>query len=161
MTIAKGMGAFMVILAVAGAFLLAGCPKGNVPALSITPFVPAMGDTLTLVLIRETKGHFPAQDGLYAITLSCPPKITPENPTPSQPPDAGIKLGDMVMVNGRGEFRTVLQPTYGPDKYGTVLRLEPGTQLYLEIRGPSFSMSRGLSIGVKQDAPSPGASPPP
>lgn len=150
-----------ISMAVVAATFLAGCPKGNVPALSITPFVPAVGDAVTILLIRETTGHFPARDGLYAISLSRPPEITPENPTPTQPSDAGVKLGDMVLVDGRGEFRTILQPTYGPDKYGTVLRLEPGTQINLEIRGPSFSMTRGLPIGVKQGAPSPGASPHP
>lgn len=137
-----------ISMAVVGATFLAGCPKGNVPALSITPHTPAVGDTLTIVLIRETTGLFSARDGLYTISLSRPPAITPENPTPSQPPDAGVKLGDMVVVNGRGEFRTVLQPTYGPDKYGTVLKPEPGTHLDLEIRGPSFSMTRGLPIAL-------------
>jgi hypothetical protein len=151
-----------LLWALTGALLLAGCPKGSVANLHISPRIPAVGDTLTIVLDRETKGHYPAQDGLYAITISSLLEITPENPTPSQPRDAGIKLGDMVFVNGHGEFQTVLQPAYGPDKYGTVLKLEPGTQLDLSIRGPSFSRGTQLLIGIKQDAPnSPDASPAP
>jgi hypothetical protein len=137
-----------ISMAIAGALLMSGCPKGNVAALSITPRTPAVGDTLTIVLDRQTKGHFPAHDELYAITLSRPPEITPANLPPSQSPDAGFKIGDMVVVNGRGEFQTVLQPIYGPDKYGTVLKLEPGTQLDLEIRGPSLMMRRGLPIAL-------------
>jgi hypothetical protein len=143
-----------ISLAIVGALLLAGCPKGNVAALMLTPYEPIVGDTLTIILEHETKGFFHAQNGPYAISLSRPPQITPENPTPSQPPDAGVKIGDMVVSRGRGEFRTVLQPIYGPDKYGTVLQLEPGTQLYLEIRGPSLMMRRGLLVGEKQGAPS-------
>jgi hypothetical protein len=147
MTIAKAMGAFMVTLATAGALLLAGCPKGNVAALMLTPREPVVGDTLTIVFEHETKGFFHAQDGLYAISLSSPRELMPEVPPPSQLLDAEFKLGDMVVVNGHGEFRTVLQPSYGPDQYGMVLRLEPGIQIGLEIRGPQIRMRRSLPIG--------------
>jgi hypothetical protein len=117
-------------------------------ALNITPRTPVVGAKLSIVLDRDPRGYSPAQDGLYAIVIASSLAITPENPTPSQPPDAGFKLGDMVFVNGHGEFETVLQPTYGPNKYGTILTLAPGTQLNLSVSGPGFTRGTSLIIGA-------------